>query len=432
MRSRHRLLHAGLGVGLAVLASCVAADPVTPTAVTTAQPQVSSPTGPAGPPSTETPPAPLDLSAVVDFPKAQSVSVVSGPDDVLYLVLGQGHSLFVSGSTDGGQSFSDPVLATGEHPVHVLNIERPAIAASRNGQVGLAWLEIPGDYNGGQIWYAASDDGGQTFRPGQLVATDASGETTMVEAALDEDGHPLLVWLNGSRLQFARSLDQGRTFTTPKVIGDGSCECCQPRAAVIDDKIYITYRSLEPAPEAGDIRDIVLIRSEDNGQTFEPVTRVSDTHWYLSACPIAGPSLAIREGEVVVAWMDGRFAPPGTFSRGDVWLAHSSDGGQSFRPNVRLNLDQRLHHTKPTVAFDPQGRLHVVWEAQGDGQAMLYYASSQAEGQPFTPPQVLATDADGARGRPQMAVLAITPSGQVAVAWIDRQGARLVRIPAAD
>jgi hypothetical protein len=133
-----------------------------------------------------------------------------------------------------------------------------------------------------------------------------------------------------------------------------------------------------------------------------------------------------------VAWMDGRLAPQGTFSRGDVWLAHSSDGGRSFLTNVRLNPDQNLHHTKPTVGLGSAGRLHVVWEAQDGNRAVLYYTHSEDEGQTFASPEVLASNAEEARGRPHMAVLVVNSAGAVAVAWVDRLGARLALWPTAD
>jgi hypothetical protein len=79
---------------------------------------------------------------VIDFPKAQSHWLTVGADGKLYLIYGQDHSLFVARSTDGGQTFSEPVLATSDGPVHVLPIERPAISVDQAGRVGIAWLEM--------------------------------------------------------------------------------------------------------------------------------------------------------------------------------------------------------------------------------------------------------------------------------------------------
>lgn len=364
---------------------------------------------------------------VIDFPKAQSHWLTTGADGNLYLIYGQDHSLFVARSTDGGQTFGEPVLATGDAPVHVLPIERPAISVNQDGHMGIAWLEMPADFNGAKIWYAASEDGGKSFQPGQLVADEPEGEVAMVQVALDSAGNPVLAWLNGSKLKFARSVDQGSTFTAAMSVGDGSCECCQPQSVVVDENIHIAYRSLEPGNDQGDIRDIVMIHSEDGGQTFQPVTRVSDAHWYLPACPIAGPSLTTHEGIFYVAWMDGRSEPPGTFSRGDIWLASSLDGGKTFTPNVRINPDQAMHHTLPSIAIGPGGRIHIAWEAQGSDtrEAFLYYTTSDDGGQTFAVPQSIADNSDETHGNPGKPVLAVDSVGNVALAWLDRQGVHI-------
>jgi hypothetical protein len=369
---------------------------------------------------------PVDFE-VTEFPKAQSHWLTLGPDGDLYLIYGQSDSLFVARSTDGGQTYTEPVLATGDAPVHVLPIERPAISVGQNGRVGVAWLEMPPDFHGAKVWYAASEDGGQTFKPGQLVADEPEGEVTMVQVALDFTGNPILVWLNGSALRFSHSFDQGSAFSEAVSIGDGSCECCQPQLIVIDENIHIAYRSLEPGSDSGDIRDIVMIHSKDSGKTFEPVTRVSDAHWYLPACPIAGPSLTTHEGIFYIAWMDGRSEPPGTFSRGDIWLASSEDDGKTFTPNIRINLDQTMHHTLPSVAVGPTGRIHIAWEAQvpDTREAFLFYTTSDDRGQTFAPPQVIADNADATLGNPGKPVLAIDSVGHVTLAWLDRRGVRI-------
>jgi hypothetical protein len=408
---------------LLILSACAPAPAqgVSPTEVDS----TDAPT--AGPATASTSTQPALSFESLDIPEARSLSMTVGPDGLLYLVHGRDRSLFVSRSTDGGRTFSEAVNASGDTPVHVLPIERPAIAVGAEGRVGVAWLEVPRDFNGATVWHALSEDGGETFGSAVQVTVEEQGEVTMVVTAPDEEGNPFLAWLNGSALRFSRSFDGGETFSEPVTIGDGSCECCQPQIIVMGEEVHIAYRSLEPGNEAGDIRDIVMIRSEDAGGSFQPVARVSDAHWYLPACPIAGPSLAVDEGRFLVAWMDGRSEPPGTFGRGDVWLATSQDGGATFSANVRINPDEDMHHTLPTVAAGPGGRIHVAWEAhpQGVGQVLLYYSTSDDGGLTFAPPQIIADGSDSSRGNPARPVLAVDPSGHVTLAWLDRQGARI-------
>lgn len=382
----------------------------------------------AAPPSTPSPAAVARSTppgtTIVAFPDARSVSIaVAAPQDVL-VAFGRDEGLFVARSEDGGRTFGDAVRASGDRTVHVMPIERPAIATDGEGRVGVAWLEIPPDGNGAAVWYADSADGGRSFGPGRIVAADDEGETTMVSVAMGPSGDPLLAWLNGSSLRTVRSVDRGRSFGDARSIGDGSCECCQPAVVVDAGRVLIAYRGLERGGAEGDVRDLALIRSMDGGETFEPVTAVSDAHWRLRACPIAGPSLAVRADRVHVAWMDGRAAPPGTLSRGDVWLAASVDGGASFGPNVRVNADASAHHTLPTIDVAPGGRIHVAWQADAAGARVLYHTTTD-DGRSFAPPDVIASSADADGGRPQMPTLAVGPLGRVALAWVDDEGAHV-------
>jgi hypothetical protein len=364
---------------------------------------------------------------IYDFPKAKSLGMTGDNNGTLYIIYGQDQSLFVASSTDGGKTFSKPVLATEGRSVHVLPVEHPALAANLNGQLGIAWLELPPDFDGAKIWYATSKDGGQTFESAQLVASESQGEVAMVQLAFDQAGNPIFTWLNGRELKFTRSFDQGATFSGIASIGTGTCECCQPQLLVSNKTIYIAYRSLQVGSEHGDIRDVALIRSENEGQNFGPVIPVADAHFYLPACPIAGPSLATHAGKLYVAWMDGRFEEPGKFSRGDAWLSISQDDGRTFSPNIRINPEQEMHHTLPTIAVGPSGRLHVAWEAQSQNpnQTFLYYTISDDDGQTFAPPQVIADNSDASRGNPGKPMLFVDSSEHVTLAWLDRLGARI-------
>ena len=72
---------------------------------------------------------------VYDIPKAVSLSMAGDSNGNLYVIYGQNHNLFFARSADGGHTFSDPVLATGDSNVHVLPVEHPAITAGTNGIV---------------------------------------------------------------------------------------------------------------------------------------------------------------------------------------------------------------------------------------------------------------------------------------------------------
>ena len=395
-------------LGPVLLVSCTAED--RPTSA-----------GPAGAAETSTPIVlAKPFNTIVDFPAATSMALTTAGDS-FYMVLGREHSLYVSRSTDGGKTFSEPVSATGDREVHILRVERPAISANDKGQVAVAWLEL--DFEGGnnKVWYALSNDSGQTFGSAQLVGEDPPGESAMVQVLLDSAGNPMLTWLSGNDLRFARSTDQGKSFSLAKTIGQGACECCQPDLMLTGDQLLIGYRGLGN-DENGAFRDAALIRSMDDGETFAPVSFATDSHWYINACPISGPSMAVQKASIYMTWMDGRAVAPDNLLSSDVWFAESADDGQTFSSNVQVSNGVSTHNFLPKTAVGPAGRIHIVWQAISPDA--IYYVISDDGGHTFSAPLVIADEA-AKRGRPAGPMIAINEQGRVFLAWLDDQGVQL-------
>ena len=428
MKFFQRLIYVILSAGLLVLSACSSTTPAGPDPLPQNSEEIQQPSKTrtalpeAGPTSTGVT-ASFSSPHYFEFPDAQSVSVAAGGGSA-YIVYGHEKSLFVSRSSDGGQTFTEPVQATHNIDAFVLPVERPAIAVNRRGDVGVAWLEHAQDGSGTNVWYASSMDAGHTFGSGMLVSTEHGRETVMVHLQLDETGNPLLFWIRDVDLRFARSFDQGKSFDLVETIGEGSCECCQPSTVVLEDQVIVAYRSLVEDGSEGFIRDIAVVSSLDGGRSFGPVTQVSDEHWYLDACPIAGPSLAHHDGRLYAAWMDGRTAPRGSHYDGDIWFALSGDLGKTFSANRRVNAGESTHNTLPVLAVGQSGRIHLAWE--GQDQDAIYYTTSDDSGENFTPGALLAGNEAPERGSPSKPSIAVDGRGQVYLAWLDRSGARVV------
>ena len=352
------------------------------------------------------------------FPAATSVALTLA-GDTLYMITGREHSLYVSRSTDGGKTFTEPASPTGHQTAHVLRVERPAISANEEGKVGVAWLEINFEGGNNKVWYAQSVDGGQNFEEPRLVSEDPPGETAMVTVLLDPDGNPILTWLSGNHLRFARSSDGGESFSPAKEIGMGACECCQPAMLQNGDELLVAYRGMS-VDEGGAFRDAALLRSLDGGESFGPVSFATDSHWYIDACPISGPSIATREESIYLTWMDGRAVAPDNLMSSDVWFAESKDDGQIFSPNVKISGSRSTHNFLPVMAVGPGGRIHIAWPAISPDA--IYYAASDDGGQTFSGPQVIADDK---QGRPAVPSMVIDTQGRVNLAWLDDSGLRL-------
>lgn len=345
--------------------------------------------------------------------------------DTVYVLLGKENRLVISRSTDGGRTFNPGVKANRDAPAWVLPVEQPAIATDESGRVSVAWLDVGHDGET-RVWYARSEDGGQSFGPSQLAGATEAPETIMIGVAVDADHQPVLSWLENSTLRIARSFDSGASFPINQQVDDLVCECCQPRPLVQGSRVFVAYRNREKVEGGREIRDIYVAASDDNAQSFASSARVSDAPWYLSACPISAPSMTSDGERLYVSWMDGRNDTSGNFSKTDIWLASSSDGGQTFSDNVRVSPEDGHYNNAPALAVGTDGRLHIVWEAHEPNRLALYYAVSGDGDRSFSAPQVLvSSETEPKRGRPGTPALAASETGRLYLAWVDHAGARL-------
>lgn len=110
--------------------------------------------------------------------------------------------------------------------------------------------------------------------------------------------------------------------------------------------------------------DLFLARSSDGGQTFGAPVRVHADRWAIEGCPTAGPAVAAgADGRVHVAWYTGADGQMG------LWHAVSSDGGKTFADPTPLAAGAPLGQTR--AARDGQGRVWLAWEDRATARTRL-------------------------------------------------------------
>jgi BNR repeat-like domain len=368
---------------------------------------------------------PLPDAAFTDFPGAQAAAATVAADGKIFVVLGQANRIMVSRSTDGGFTFTEPVRANAGVPAFAMRIERPSIIANADGSVGVVWLQLI-DSTHATVWYATSQDGGQSFGPAVQVSESGPYRTMLPRLAEDATQNPVIAWQEDGHLHVARSFDGGAKFATDLVVDDRTCDCCQPQPVATGNQVFVAYRNLEEDAAGQAIRDIYVAASADDGLTFAAPVRVSDAPWYLNACPSSGPALAYGGQRLYVAWMDGRNDAEQDLSRTDIWLAGSADGGQTFSNNLRVNPVEGYRNNLPALAVAQDGHLHILWQTDEISRTVLYYAASNDGGQTFSAPWIVARSDDGTqRGTPEHATLAVGGDNRVYASWVDDLGAHL-------
>jgi hypothetical protein len=267
-----------------------------------------------------------------------------------------GSGMFVSTSRDGGITWEEPVVVN-LSPGPGLGDDKQWITADwhasslHRGNVYIVWDLFTATQGG--IAFSRSIDRGKSFEPYRFIGgLTSSFLGPQVDVA--PNGEVYVLWVNFSdnTLDWVKSTDGGRTFTSP-----ARAVSISPMPGRLPNGTWrnITLPTFAISPVTGtlfvawaDFRhgdtDIYLARSTDGGRT-----------WTSGELPAGGrvnddplrdgidqfqPALAVsRTGHVGLAWYDRRLT---NNTRIDVFQAVSTDDGMTLQPNTRVT----------TVSFD--------------------------------------------------------------------------------
>lgn len=301
-------------------------------------------------------------------------------------------------------ALTDTRVVSGDFaPVHH-PIERPAVVPYPDGSVRAAFVSpVAG---GGSVFI--SSDGSAPSN----VSGPPRPETNLVHATSGPDGRPILTWLEDSTLSVAHlELD---SLVEVESVDALTCDCCNPAPAVSGESLVVAYRDYEER-QGSVVRNVVAVRSLDGGRTFEEPVAVADEDWAIDGCPFTGPTVAVVDGAVVVAWMDARQSRYPEQDGASIWVDRSSDSGGGFGADLEVASD--VGHRWPTMTVDDAGVIHLFWETTGpDGG--ISYAWSVDAGVSFSPARLIVgrqINDDGAPGSPTAAY----HDGMVILTWAD-------------
>lgn len=214
----------------------------------------------------------------------------------IHLVYGLHDSIMYTTSSDGGNSFTKPVLIDTLPGLVDFATRGPQIAPLQNG-VAIIAVNKQGDIfsyvkNAGGHWLktARVNDVDSTNKEGFLgLASDGNNNLIAIWPDLRNDGH--------NKLFSAISSDGGAHWSANKQVytsPDGSiCECCKPSVVVKGSQVYIMFRN----SLLGN-RDLYLVQSNDKGQTFGSAEKLGKGTWPLQGCPMDGGGLAVNDNGI--------------------------------------------------------------------------------------------------------------------------------------
>ena len=267
-----------------------------------------------------------------------------------------------------------------------------SVAADAAGSVHVAWVEQ--GTGPAELFYKRSIDAGVTWGPPiRLLGNPNQAFYPSIAAS---DGQVIVAWQDtrpgGTRIYARRSSDGGIHWQGAVRITNE--EAGSPSVAYEGATVHLVYGR----PTGPNDIDVFYRRSDDHGATWSAEIRISDlpgNSWV--------PTVAASGSHVYVAWSDTTHSPEPCCLE-EEYFAHSSDGGRSFGPPVRLTVDPPgalANSWAPSLAADGDD-VWIVWFDQRSGRWEIYFKRSQDHGLTWSP-DVQLTQALGSALRPSIA-----------------------------
>jgi hypothetical protein len=291
----------------------------------------------------------------------------------------------VSRSTDGGQTFGNPVVVY-ESPNNEFFPDKNWIAVNSfagtptAGRVVVTFTLFSNAAGSRTrpIVRSFSDDGGQTWSPLAFLH-DPTTESQGSQPAFLPDGKLAVSYWNFNKsdtladdfIEIVISDDGGTTFDAPKFV-TATTAYDHPR---IRDAIVLPSMSASrnghlflawQATHAGSPR-IMFTKSTDAGNTWTPPKPISDNP---AGSAVIIPAIAASpDGQTLtVSFYDAR-NNPGSLTLLDMYLAQSTDGGATWQPSIRLTPVATDASLAPMSGSNPNFPNYMLGDYMGIAEA---------------------------------------------------------------
>ena len=360
-------------------------------------------------------------------PEAFTAAPAFGPDGTLWLVRPMVDRIVVTHSRDLGKTFSQPVMVTPEP----MNLDwgpdaRARIVVDDKGGLVVTFGTFQDKNFNGRAYFARSIDNGASFTRPRPITADTTSQRFEV-AGVDPSGRVFAAWLDkrnvasagaagraypGAALAYAWE-DGVADFGDTAVALDNTCECCRIGLAFAGaGRPAVAFRNIFP----GSVRDHAVVTFQD-GKTPGPVRRVSVDDWKIEACPHQGPSLAIApDGSYHVAWFTDGAARKGLF------YARADSADAPFSAPRALSKPDRQPARPYLLASG--GALHLVWKEFDGTKAVVRWQVSHDSGRQWTEARTVA-DTEDASDHPML----VADHQRVYLSWLTKiEGYRLIAL----
>lgn len=327
-------------------------------------------------------------------------------------------------SNDGGKSWSAPKRINDRVEAVQGEENGPKVAFTPDSKALVVWSipGVKGDKTRANIRFAA-EDGKGGFTPARTLNEVAdAGRFPIIEAT--PEGSFLIAWIDRRidgpkpRQLYLMKLDaRGQALTKNYQVGQGLCECCKLGINFADGgkTVYMVDREVD----GNKIRNHVLRKSTDGGNTFAEPVEISNDGWQVPSCPHSGPSIGSdRRGHLHVSW----FTQGRSETEAGIYYSVSKDGGKSFAPRTMIhrNTAPETLYNNLVVGQNKDGTdsVYFAWTNLDENNfAQVYLRTLAADGKTWGPIQQISS----AKGNASRATLALKDN-QLHVAWTETDG----------
>lgn len=284
--------------------------------------------------------------------------------------------VYLAQSTDGGVTFGQPVLVSGEDAYVTIGSTAPISGFGPDGSVYVSYLSAtPSDVSeyGREITMVSRSADGLTFDtpievPQDEGITNAGGYHDL---AVDPDGRVYLAWLDfrdtfnldtgdfsTSSIRVTWSDDGARSFVPSVEVSKPACPCCPPSLQFGDDgRLFLAWRDQWDQEDGTDpVRDPVVAWSDDRGETWSEAELIHRDGWHMPQCPHSGPGFGLdASGRLHTAWFTG------AEGRNGVFYAVADAPGEAFSQPVALLEDEWVPVSPVRLALDEQSNAYVAF-----------------------------------------------------------------------
>ncbi len=314
------------------------------------------------------------------------------------------HNILAARSSDGGNTWSTPVLINaGGTPTDYRDHRDPKIATDGKGTwivVWSGWIAVPDGNNG--VIFSRSTDNGATWSTKSAITTGGMYDGS-AQISTNGNGRWVVVfhcrrWGTDTDIAYSRSDDNGSTWSSPAALcpwASTDTEEDDPPSITTDRKgTWVVVWTTPNSPEgiAGSDYDVLSSRSVDNGITWSAPGHVNTD----GATDIAYDRFGSQQN--IVTDGNGRWFVLWSSSQRwnaniDVAMAQSLDNGITWSTPKQLNQRDSIDtddYYPLSIDYDEAGNYVVVWNHEN---ADLHWSRSEDGGTTWYLAQSLNQDA---------------------------------------